>query len=66
MLKKLWVVKDLQDFKQTNVLAYTKEQAIILFLMKTDPAKYPDESAARLSKHNCLAIAVLDVCVESK
>jgi len=68
MLKKLWVVRDLQNppYKQADVLAPTKEQAVILFLMKIDPEKYPDENAAKLSKHNCLAIAVLNVYIEGK
>jgi len=66
MLKKLWVVKNLQDSKQADVLAATKERAIILFLMKIDPGKYPDENTAKLFKHSCSAIAVLNVYTESE
>ena len=66
MLKKLWVVKDLQGptRKQANVLTATKEQAIILFLMKINPKKYPDQETARAAKHTCLALAVINVYTE--
>jgi len=63
MLKKLWVVKNLQNSsrKQASVLAATKEQAIILFLMKINPKKYPDQETARAAKGTCSAVAVIDV-----
>ena len=63
MLKKLWVVKDLQgpSHKQANVLAATKEQAIILFLMKINPKKYPDQETARAAKDTCFAVAVINI-----
>ena len=63
MLKKLWVVKDLQGrtHKQASVLAATKEQAIVLFLMKINPKKYPDQKSARAAKDTCSAVAVIDV-----
>jgi len=64
MLKKLWVVKGPQyngSYKQADVLAPTKEQAIILFLMKTEPEKYPDQDTAGRSKHICFVVAVLNV-----
>lgn len=63
MLKKLWVVRDLQSpsRKQANVLTATKEQAIILFLMKINPKKYPDQETARAAKHTCLALAVINI-----
>ena len=63
MLKKLWVVRDLQSpsRKQANVLTATKEQAIILFLMKTNPEKYPDQETARAAKHTCFAVAVINI-----
>jgi hypothetical protein len=32
--------------------------------MKIDPGKYPDENTAKLSKHNCSAIAVLNVDID--
>jgi len=67
MLKKLWVVKGPQYnglYKQADVLASTKEQAIILFLMKTEPEKYPDQDTASRSKHICLAVAVLNVYID--
>ena len=63
MLKKLWVVKNLQGrtHKQASVLAATKEQAIILFLMKISPKKYPNQEMARAAKHTCFAVAVINV-----
>jgi len=64
MLKKLWVVKDPQGSKQANVLASSKEQAIVLFLMKIDPEKYPDEHTANLFKDDCFATAVLNVYID--
>jgi hypothetical protein len=67
MLKKLWVVKSPRYgpyYKQANVLAPTKEQAIVLFLMKIDPEIYPDQDTARKFKHICLALPVLNVYVD--
>ena len=66
MLKKLWVVKDLQGpfHKQANVLATTKEQAIILFLMKINPKKYPDQETARAAKHTCFVVGVINVYID--
>lgn len=66
MLKKLWVVKNLQNpsRKQASVLAATKEQAIILFLMKINPKKYPNQETARAAKHTCFAVAVINVYVD--
>ena len=63
MLKKLWVVRDLQSpsRKQANVLTTTKEQAIVLFLMKIHPEKYPDQETARAAKHTCFALAVINI-----
>jgi len=63
MLKKLWVVRDLQSpsRKQADVLTATKEQAIILFLMKINPKKYPDQETARAAKHTCFAVAVINI-----
>ena len=63
MLKKLWAVKNLQGpvYKQADVLAATKEQAIILFLMKINPKKYPDQETARAAKHTCFAVAVINI-----
>jgi len=68
MLKKLWVIKDLQNetpYKRANVLASSKEQAIVLFLMAADPEKYPDEITARKYKDSCSATAVLNVYVDN-
>ena len=67
MLKKLWVVKNPRYgplYKQADVLAATKEQAIILFLMKIDPEKYPNQDAAMRFKHTCFALPVLNVYVD--
>ena len=63
MLKKLWVVKNLQgpSYQQADVLAATKEQAITLFLMKINPEKYPDQETARAGKHTCFAVAVINI-----
>ena len=63
MLKKLWVVKDLRgpSHKQADVFTATKEQAIILFLMKINPKKYPDQKSARAAKHTCFAVAVINI-----
>ena len=68
MIKKLWVIRDLhggRPYKQADVLARSKEQAIVLFLMAIDPEKYPDESTAKKYKDNCSAIAVLNVYREN-